>query len=572
MKIKGGILLLFVCLAMSAQEIPATIQADIRFRLEQHRYLLNGGGTVFDDYALVVAAAPLKSGKEMLARSLAQASARSELLSLLSLVRAVERPKDMPVSGSDQIKLEKRTVKEITALIENAKQTGVRNAGEWVSADGKTLFVCMVRYFTDVPVTAKGGALPPGIDNWEVDENWDDTLRGASGLLKGGAGMVCDEYGEKYIIAVASCPASLPVSQQNIALSLPAYTAILKYSQGAMIDDMRYVRITFAPEKTENAEEAAEAEAEAADENVVVSHVQSQITQGTIRGVRSIGRWKIDNGRRVCGAYIVRVSDLTTDSYEIALGRADEKTGERSDDEEEEVIEVDVDEKTASLLKQELKNAAVEETENERIILLPENSRLFGKGEREILLCDPVKEITVNNININVNVDIDVNIVDAPTNITQIYAPGVSRTRGHYWRSPSHPGRRYLPVRRSLRPRHRGRHYRPNTFVQPRTWKRTVIRRGPPSWGPRSHFGKRPPTFRMRKPKPGFRARPVLRGHRGHRGGRPPRRHHGELQLYKFRMDQNMICLFEPADKERYRVFYQKLTSCCSSKLPDYQK
>ena len=479
-----GFCALLCAVVVGQDAIQGVLAPEIAERVQESRTLRQGGSALFDDCAIAVGTAACKSGQKTQARNIAHANARAELVALLNgmHVSATDTLSENTVIGDSAASQAATSQMEITTRLEKLRQSGVRVGGEWLSEDGRTLFVCLFSLVNETAAAVSDGPLPDGIQEWKVDGRWEPLLRSAPGILKGGATLVCDDYGDQYVLAVATCPAEKPFSQRNAMLKAKAAAAALEYSKGTMVADMRYLK--------ESLRSGIDGEGnETDDSEVIIRHLQTRITQGNIRGLQDAGNWFIDGGRRACGAFVVRLSDMSEESFDVPL-----PDSELSDD----VLELNMeDSASAELLRKELARAVVSETDKEVVLEVPEDSPLFTKEENEIVVVDHLQmALPLPPV---VNVKQKVIILPQPQRLVSrvCFMPRCSRV---VFQRPivvhSRPRRVYMPCR-FYRPPHRGR------TVHRRPPKPIVIRRRRSAGGPPPQLSSRPshpPRIRIRHP------------------------------------------------------------------------
>ena len=466
-------------------QFQAYVAPEIAERINGNRQLQKGGCLMFDDCAISVGTANFRPGNEMLARSVAHANARAALAGMLNgaSVSAMDNINETTSSRNDKSSHKTISTSEITTRIDKIRQNGVRNGGEWLSQDGTTLFLCLYSLVNDTPGKAAADAmLPDFVQEWDVDENWEPLFRSATGILKGGATLVCDDYGEQWLLAVSTSPAKLSLHQRNEMLRVKASATALSYTKGTMLNDMNYLKESLVSEEDSNGNDSEES-------SITIRHIQSRLTQGNIKGLQNAGTWIIDGGRRVCGAYVLRLSDLSQESFDVQLADTDAS---------DETLELNLeDSQAAELLKQELPKANVSETDKEIILEMPDDSPLFANDENEIVIADnlltpvPFKEKVTNNVI----------ILPQPQRLpVRMWHPKFSNRIVYKNRTKivnNYSKRVYMPARHYRRSRvarvHHG-HGRPP--------KPIVLRRGrhhsppPHMYGPRP----RPPKIRIRHP------------------------------------------------------------------------
>ncbi|MBR6373570.1 MAG: hypothetical protein IKS20_10340, partial [Victivallales bacterium] len=365
-------------------------------------------------------------------------------------------------------------------------QNGLRSGGEWLSHDGNTLFLCLYSMVNDTPgKTVPEAMLPDFVQDWDVGEEWEPLFRSAVGILKSGATLVCDDYGEQWLLVVSSCPARLSLHQRNEMLRAKASATAISYIKGTMLNDMNYLKESLSSE-----EDSAGNYTE--DSSVTLRHIQTRLTQGNIRGLQNAGNWIIDGGKRACGGYFLRLSDLEQESFDVQLADTEPS---------EETLELNLeDSQAAELLKRELPKAIVSETDKEIVLELPDDSPLFDKDENEIVIADnlvtsiPVREKVTNNVI----------ILNQPRRLpVRMWCPKVSskvvyKRKAKIVNNYNYSRRVYMPARF-----HRGPCMgRGSRSMHPP--KPIVLRRGrhhgsPP---PRHGHRPRPPRIRVRHPFP----------------------------------------------------------------------
>ena len=367
--------LLLISLAVRG-EFSAWLAPEVAAHIESNRHLCQGGCKLFDDCAVAVGSSNYRPGLEMLAESVAHANARAELAGLLqgAHVKAVDTVEENLTSVNGRDTLQSRSVSEVTSTIERLRQAAIRPGGTWLSPDGKTLFLCIFAMKNDTPGKVQVEAeLPDFVQDWDVEPQWEALFRSATGILKGGATLICDDYGEQFLLVVSTCPASESFHKRRIILHSKALGAAVAYTKGTILNDMRYLKESLQ----NNEDDSGNLENEC---QITVRHIQRRLTQGNLKGLQDAGGWAIDGGQRVCGAFIVRLSDLDQESNELELAGTSSS---------QETLEIDLaDAQAAALLQQEIRKATVQETEEQIVLELPENSPLFGKGENEIVIVD----------------------------------------------------------------------------------------------------------------------------------------------------------------------------------------
>ena len=481
---------LVLCGLVCYGQLSEWVSPEIAARMEENRQLRRGGCKMFEDCIIAVGTANYHPDIAMLAQSVAHANARAEMAGLLQgyHVKATDTVEEDITSGNEHSSVQTRSVSEVTSTIERFRQAAIRPGGEWLSADGKTLFVCLYSLTPDTPSKFQTDSqIPDFVQDWEFDNpEWEALFRGAQGILRGGATLVCDDYGEQFLLVVSTCPVSESFHTRRMHLHSRALATAVTYTNGTILSDMRYLRESMQSMESDSGDQDS-------DMQITIRHIQKRFATGEIK-MQDAGSWTIHNGQTACAAFLLRVSDLENETHEVVLQNA-----ESSD----ETIEIDLDDSAAAkLLLKELPRAIVQETKEQIILELPENSPLFGKNETEILIAD------------NLVMPIPFPVPQPQQNVIVLWQPQrlparFCRPQRHchmvYRRQPRiihHPVRRTFLPARCYRP-HPPRRMHPGLPPQHRPPKPILLRRGrhapSPHHAPRTH-APRSPRFRVRHP------------------------------------------------------------------------
>ena len=495
----AGILAVLLPVCIGAVELPEGIQNDFRRYFADKEYLLQGGSAIFDDCVIAVGSAVNNPERANIMRAVALSDANSNLITTVygATVKASQEIKDESVAKGDNYSATVSGKSIYRTKIENQSLSRNQICGEWISEDGKTYFVAVARFFRKKSATPRK-IIPVQQPTFLVDfkpyGNWRNALLSVRGIMCGGAALYIDEYGEEYLICAASAPARLPYSQQLEVLKIKAGAEAVGYVNGNMVDDQRYLEENFSTSDSNNVS--------AAEEELIRRHVQTSVRQGAIRRMTPVGSWKVDNmPNRVFRAFMLRLSDVASESFPVVPEGADEKS---------DTVEIDTADDSGKQLGKALEKAEFYEKDDEISVVLPDNSPVFGKNEDEIELADPMQnqplpaalrpaekinavcnftfpQISIGDVNIDS--DINTNILRRGFLPVRVYRTG------------------YMPHKRLVLRRHHHFHKRPRNHHS----------------GPRFHKMPHPPKFKIRTPRPGHKF-PRFKSKSQHRRHAAPRR------------------------------------------------
>lgn len=525
---KRVILSLLMLPLLAVAELPEGIQPDYHKYFASKKFLLRGGSATFDDCVIAVGTAANNPENGNIMRSLALADANSNLISTVYgvLLKAREQAKDEFKQINDKVTASNQIKAVYSAVIENRSLNQSQICGEWVSPDKKTYFVAVARFFkqSDIPRSAKTpAAMPNFLRNFQAYGNWHNALLCVRGIMRGGAALYYDEYGEEYLITVGSAPTDLPYSQRLQMMRIKAGTEAAGYVNGNMINDERYLEESFS--NTQNGDKTSN------QSTLDHKHIQTSIRQGAIRNLEPAGSWDIaDTPQRTYQAFVLRLSDVATESFPIIPAGADENS---------DTIEIDTVDDSGKQLAQALENAQFYEKDDEVAVVVPDDSPIFDKDENEIELADPLQKAPEGKVQLQaagkinavertlivpqVNIAPQVNVVNQ-VNVTNETAPAVpviirrSYVPVRYYRR----GKSHVPKRLII---HRARHFHKKHYHH---------RHHPGKYHKKMHH---PPKFRIRTPRPGHKF-PKFRHRSGHsirRHAPPPSRHGIRTKIRKKR-------------------------------------
>ena len=474
-----------------AQELPEGIQPECRKYFKARPMLLEGGSAVFDDCVISVGTSAFRGKGDCLMTALAFANARAGIASALggALIEANEKTAERSSLAGDKGTFSSERISRIRKVIENGKTDHVTVCGEWLSPDGKTYFAAMVRFFGEPPKRMHAG-LPSFVSDFKAEAGWRDALLTLGPLMRGGATLYQDEYGETWLIAVSNASLNLPYSDRLQILQIKAEASAVEYVNGGMLRDMQYLEEHFSSRADSNAEETQ-------DSGLIRKRLQERSAIGYVRNTTPIGAWELNDARRACMAFALRLSDISMESFPVQPEGANESS---------DTIEIDAERKSADNLTAALKKAVFYENENEITVVLPDEDPVFSSGENEIDLVDPFRDaesaarFKILRLPIGITVINHFNLPEININFSRTEIINAGRLGG-----------RMIPVR-IRRPRIA--HHPPH--------KRIVLRRHghfkTVSGRRKFHRSHHPPRFNIRTPGKNGRAKPFRR----HPG---PRRH-----------------------------------------------
>ena len=502
---KRVILSLLMLPLLAVAELPEGIQPDYHKYFASKEFLLEGGSAVFDDCVIAVGSAVNKPENADIMRSLALADANSNLISAVYgvLLQARDKTQTEAIQVGENLTAKSESISEMTAVIEKKSLNQSQICGEWFSPDKKTYFVAVARFFKKHKTGGQSqipAAMPDFLRDFKAFGNWRNALLCVRGIMRGGAALYYDEYGEEYLITVGSAPASLPYSQQLQMLQIKAGTEAAGYVNGNMISDYRYLNETFSSSDSNDKTES--------ESKILSKHIQTSIRQGAVRGLEPIGSWRIaDNPRRAYRAFVLRLSDVALESFPVVPAGADENS---------DTIEIDTVDDSGKQLAKALENADFYEKDDVVSAVVPDDSPIFDKDENEIELADPLQKAP--EVNVQLQAAGKINAVERTVIVPQVSV--VNQVNVTNKTAPAVPvilRRSYIPVR----------YYRRGHYHVP---KRVIIHRAHHFHKKHAHHHRHqgkyykkmhhPPKFRVRAPRPGHKF-PKIK----HRSGQSVRRH-----------------------------------------------